>query len=103
MPFRSRIGNTMASALLQRRHPWCPRDTQSGLRAHKIEYVKEIIRTVKGGRYETELYILLLALRQRRRIATIPIEAVYLNRNVSSHFRPVADAFRIYRAILNFR
>jgi hypothetical protein len=103
MPFRSRIGNTMASALLQRRHPWCPRDTQSGLRALKPDFVKEIVRTVKGGRYETELYILLLALRQRRRIATIPIEAIYLNRNISSHFRPVADAFRIYRAILNFR
>jgi hypothetical protein len=102
MPFRSRIGNTMASALLRRRYPWCPRDTQSGLRAFQRSFAEEIVRTIQGGHYETELYMLLLALRQQRRIATIPIETVYLDRNTSSHFRPLADAFRIYRALLNF-
>jgi LmbE family N-acetylglucosaminyl deacetylase len=103
MPLRSRLGNTITSALLRRIHPASPYDTQSGLRALDRSFVVEVVNVVQGGRYETELSILLLALRQQRQISTVPIPTVYVNRNSSSHFRPVADSLRIYRTLLNRR
>lgn len=101
MPLRSRFGNTLTSALLRQIYSASPRDTQSGLRALDRRFVTEVVRVIKGRRYETELSILLLALRQRRRIGTIPIPTVYLAGNRSSHFRPVADSLRIYQTLLS--
>jgi glycosyltransferase involved in cell wall biosynthesis len=99
MPLRSRLGNTITSTLLRKLHPASPGDTQSGLRALSRSFVTEVISVVEGGRYETELGILLLALRQRRRISTVPVPTVYINGNRSSHFRPVIDSLRIYRML----
>jgi len=103
MPLRSRLGNTLTTALLRKLYPASPFDTQSGLRALERSFVEEVVRVVTGRRYEAELQILLLALGQQRRICTIPIPTVYLNSNCSSHFRPIADSLRIYRTILGWR
>jgi len=103
MPLRSRLGNTLTRALLRRLYPASPRDTQSGLRALDRSFVEEVVRVVKGRRYETELHILLLALDQQQQIRTVPIPTVYLDGNRSSHFRPVIDSLRIYWALLGWR
>jgi len=103
MPLRSRLGNTITSTLLRKIHPASPCDTQSGLRALSRSFVTEVVGVVEGGRYETELGILLLALRQRRRISTVPVPTLYINGNRSSHFRPVIDSLRIYRTLLSER
>ena len=100
MPLRSRLGNTITRVLLRKIHPASPDDTQSGLRALDRNFVAEVVKVVRGGRYETELSILLLALRRRQQIRTVPIPTVYLDGNRSSHFRPLADSLRIYRALL---
>jgi hypothetical protein len=100
MPLRSRLGNTITRALLQRIHPTSPYDTQSGLRALDRSFVTEVVKVVRGGRYETELGMLLLAFQQQRQISTVPIPTIYLNGNRSSHFRPIADSLRIYRMLL---
>ncbi|HJY81871.1 MAG TPA: PIG-L family deacetylase [Candidatus Binatia bacterium] len=103
MPFRSRLGNLITSTLLRKMYPASPYDTQSGLRALSRSFVTEVLRVVEGGRYETELCILLLALRRRRRISTVPVPTVYINRNRTSHFRPIIDSWRIYRTLLSRR
>jgi len=103
MPLRSRLGNTLTTTLLRKLYPASPFDTQSGLRALERSFVEEVVRVVPGGRYETELQVLLLALTQHRPISTIPIPTAYLNGNRSSHFRPVTDSLRIYRTILGWR
>ncbi|HUK55756.1 MAG TPA: glycosyltransferase [Nitrospiria bacterium] len=103
MPLRSRIGNTLTSALLRRLYPESPLDTQSGLRALDRNFVREVVQSVQGRRYETEMKILLLALGHHRRIGTVPIQTVYLNGNRSSHFRPVLDSLRIYWVLFNGR
>lgn len=103
VPLRSRIGNSMATWILKRYYPSSPNDTQSGLRGFQRDFVQEIVRRVKGGRYETESTILLLALESGKKIVTVPIHSIYLDRNSSSHFRPVADALRISRALHRFR
>ena len=101
MPWRSRLGNTIISALLRKLYPASPCDTQSGLRALDRCFAAEVVHLIKGQRYETELDILLLALARRRRISTVPIPTIYLDSNRSSHFRPIADSFRIYRVLLS--
>ncbi|MDB6092635.1 MAG: hypothetical protein JWM32_197 [Verrucomicrobia bacterium] len=100
MPFRSRLGNTLTAAVMKFLHPAAPTDTQSGLRAFAPEFIREIVATIEGGRYETELEILLLALNRRRRIGSVPIPTVYLDGNRLSHFRPLIDSWRIYRTLL---
>jgi len=99
MPLRSRLGNGLTAVLLKRAYPAAPTDTQSGFRAFSPRFVREILETVAGGRYETELQILLLALRQGRRIGSVTIPTVYLEDNRLSHFRPLVDSWRIYRAL----
>jgi LmbE family N-acetylglucosaminyl deacetylase len=103
MPLRSRLGNIFTGAILQRLYPGSPRDTQSGFRALARSFVEEILRSVPGQRYETELRILLFALRQGQAISTVPIVTVYLDHNRSSHFRPLVDSLRIARVLLSAR
>ena len=99
MPLRSRLGNGLTAALLKRIYPASPTDTQSGFRAFAPEFVEEILENISGGRYETELQILLLALRQRRPIGSVTIPTVYIDDNRLSHFRPLVDSWRVYRAL----
>ncbi len=102
MPWRSRLGNRLTRALLRWRYPEGPLDTQSGLRALTRSFVEEVLQFIPGQRYETELQILLLALEQRQRISSLPIPTTYLNRNRSSHFRPLADSLRVWRTLLRW-
>src|SRR5216684_383924 len=102
MPLRSRLGNTLTAGFLRYLYPASPHDTQSGMRALERSFAAEVVRLIKGRRYETELHILLLALEQRRRICTVPLPTVYLDGNRSSHFRPVTDSLRIYWALLGW-
>lgn len=99
MPLRSRLGNGLTAALMKRVYPASPTDTQSGFRAFSPEFVAEILAQVREGRYETELQILLLALRQGRPIGSVTIPTVYIDDNRLSHFRPLADSWRVYRTL----
>ena len=100
MPLRSRIGNRVTTRVLRALSSRFPRDTQSGFRALDRSLVEDVVRRIEGARYETELRILLLAMLQRRSLATVPIETRYLDGNRSSHFRPVVDSLRIYGSAL---
>lgn len=102
MPARSKFGNTVVSSLLRWLHPQAPADTQSGLRAFNREFAEQIVRSVKGSRYETEIQMLLLALSQQRNIVNVPIPTIYIDNNRSSKFRPVTDSMRILYALLGW-
>ena len=103
MPLRSRFGNTLTAKLMKLVHPGAPTDTQSGYRAFDRDFVFEIVEKIRGGRYETELEILLLALRQGRSIGLVGIPTVYLDGNRLSHFRPIIDSWRIYRTLFRWQ
>jgi LmbE family N-acetylglucosaminyl deacetylase len=103
MPWRSRLGNRITARILRWLYPAAPIDTQSGLRALNREFVGETVRVLRGGRYETELQMLLLALEQRRGVRTRTISTLYFNGNELSHFRPLLDSWRIYRALWHWR
>jgi glycosyltransferase involved in cell wall biosynthesis len=103
MPGRSRIGNTLATHAIRWLHPHAPMDTQSGMRAFSRELIDEVARKISGSRYETEFQILLLALSQGKRIATVSIPTIYIDNNRSSKFRPVIDTLRIARTMIHWR
>ncbi len=100
MPLRSRFGNGLTRAILHVLCPGCPADTQCGYRALSRSFADEVVRCVPEGRYETELHMLLLALRERHRVESVSIPTLYLRDNRSSHFRPLVDSVRIYRTLI---
>ncbi len=103
MPLRSRFGNTITRGLFHLLFPKCPNDTQSGYRAFSPTFVKTITSIIDKGRYETELYILLLALELTVGINYFEIDTIYIDENRSSHFRPVMDSFRIMSSLLRWQ
>lgn len=99
MPPRSRIANTIILWCLRRFYKEAPYDTQSGFRAFTKNFAHEIAEKVKGGRYETEFSCLLLALEQKRKIATHHIATVYIDKNRHSNFSVVRDSYRILKVL----
>lgn len=103
MPLRSRFGNTLTALIMRAFYPAAPTDTQSGFRAFRPDFAREVVARIEGGRYETELKMLLLALAREYRIGSVTIPTVYRDGNRLSHFRPLADSWRIYRTLLSWR
>ena len=99
VPFRSWIGNTVtvnvAGFLLGERLP----DTQSGYRIHGRKFVEGILDAVEGGRYETEMEIIVKAVKQDYKVVSVPIQTVYEEGNASSHFKKVSDSIAIYKRL----
>lgn len=100
VPWRSRVGNqvtaTLTAWLLGERLP----DTQSGFRLLSRSFAQTVLDTVPGGRYETEMEVIIRAIRLKCRIENVPIATIYEEANRSSHFRKLADSFRIYARLL---
>lgn len=96
VPWGSWLGNTMTSKatawFFGRRLP----DTQSGFRLYARGFIEDIVRTIPGGRYETEMGILLKAIREERILVSVPIKTIYEAGNPTSHFRKVRDSLRVY-------
>ena len=100
VPWRSRFGNkvtvTVTALLLRRRLP----DTQCGFRILSRAFVESVLETVSGGRYETEMEIIVKAIREGRPTESVSISTIYEEGNPSSHFRKFHDSYRIYSRLL---
>ena len=98
-PWRSRFGNQMTAWVASRLFK-CPlADTQCGYRLLSPRFAEDFINTVPGGRYETEMLMILLAINKGYRMHSAPITTIYEPGNASSHFRKVRDSLRIYLAL----
>ncbi|MBR3942030.1 MAG: glycosyltransferase family 2 protein [Clostridia bacterium] len=95
MPFRSRFGNSLSRFVYTMLNSHYFADNQSGLRGFTSTNIEWLLR-VEGNKYDYEMNMLYYADKQRITITTIPIEAIYINNNSSSHFNPVKDTVRIY-------
>lgn len=101
-PLPSKIGNSITQFLL-RVLIKCPlKDTQCGFRLYSRSFAQDIVRIVPPGRYETETWILLLAIKKKRKIVPLPISSIYEEKNRSSHFRKIYDSVRILKTIFYF-
>lgn len=98
IPLRSRVGNDLSRfvyALLANRYL---SDNQSGLRGFARSHI-QWLSNVEKDNYDYEMNVLYYASKRGIRITTLPIEAIYINNNASSHFNPIADTVRIYRSL----
>ena len=98
VPWKSRVGNVLTRAVFRLLAGIRIGDTQTGLRAIPAE-VMESSLSIRGDRFEFETEMLLRAWDAGIRFREIPIRTVYAENNAGTHFRPVRDAVRIYRAI----
>ncbi|MFJ6456281.1 GtrA family protein [Paenarthrobacter sp. NPDC091669] len=101
VPARSKFGNTVTRGLFRMATGQRIPDTQTGLRGYRADMLPWLV-TVRGQRYEYELNLLLEAKRAGYGIECVEIATVYLDHNLGSHFRPVADSLRIYAPLLKF-
>ena len=100
IPFRSKFGNDLSRvvyALLTRRYL---SDNQSGLRGFSRDHI-EWLCEVERDNYDYEMNVLYYASKKGVRISTIPIDAIYIGNNESSHFNPIKDTVRIYKSLFS--
>ena len=98
IPLRSQVGNAMSRVvytLLTKRYL---SDNQSGLRGFHRSHIDWMVEVEKNN-YDYEMNVLYYASKKSIRIATILIEAIYINNNQSSHFQPIKDTYRIYKSL----
>ncbi len=99
VPFKSRNGNKITSAVFKIFVGMTISDTQTGLRAIPRKDLL-ILNTIRGDRFEYETNMLLAMKTHSIAFDEVKIRTVYIEENKSSHFRAVRDSWRIYKLIL---
>lgn len=99
VPFRSRNGNKITSAVFKIFVNMTVSDTQTGLRAIPADDL-QILSQIAGDRFEYETNMLLAMKEKNIAFEEVKIRTVYIEENKSSHFRAVRDSWRIYKLIL---
>jgi putative flippase GtrA len=101
VPWKSRMGNRITSAVFRLQTGRNCTDTQTGLRGIPAALMRRFI-DIPGERYEYEMNVLLFAADNNIPFVAVPIQTVYINKNRASHFHPVRDSARVYSGILKF-
>lgn len=101
VPLRSRFGNILTSWLFAKFTGNGISDTQTGLRVIPKKYFSPLI-AFPENHFEFEFKMLLDSHQYGVEITEVPIETIYLNDNVGSHFRVVQDSLSIYGQFLKF-
>lgn len=98
VPWKSRFGNKLTRRVLGYVAGIRISDTQTGLRGIPRAFMRELL-DVPGDRFEFETKMLLEAA-GRYTIEEVTIKTVYDSKeNHQTHFNPVKDSIRIYRAL----
>ena len=100
IPFRSRFGNSLSRVVYALLTNQYLSDNQSGLRGFSVSHLDWMLKVRCDG-YDYEMNMLYYANKQGIRITTLPIEAIYIGNNESSHFKPVQDTVRIYQSLFS--
>ncbi len=98
-PWRSRFGNQVTARVAAKLLGCALSDTQCGYRLLSPRFAEAFVNTVPGGRYETEMEMILLAVDCGYTLASAPVTTIYEPGNRSSHFRKVRDSIRIYATL----
>ena len=99
VPERSRFGNKTTSLVFKLFVGLTISDTQTGLRAISRQDLKTMLG-IEGDRFEYETNMLLMLKQKNIPFDEVKIRTVYIEENKSSHFRVIADSWRIYKLIL---
>ena len=98
VPWKSRLGNAFIRYILKKKHRLDLRDTQTGLRAIPRNLMQKSLQLADCG-YEFETRMLLLAKDHNIPIGEITIATLYYEHNRQSHFRGIADSWRILQTV----
>jgi putative flippase GtrA len=101
VPLRSRVGNAAARGLFRLATGRQVTDTQTGLRGIPSDRLDWALG-IPGEGFEYEQRMLLRLGPDQLAAHEVPIDTVYLDRNASSHFRPVRDSLRVLLPVLLF-
>lgn len=99
VPLRSRIGNNVTHVVSGIMLGAWLKDTQSGYRIASRNYLQQVLPKIRGGRYETEMEMIAMAIRGDFKLVSEPIRTIYEEGNKSSHFKVIRDSFLIYRKL----
>ena len=99
-PFRNKLGNRITSIIFKVLYKKYIKDTQTGLRAIPNRLIDMHINT-EGSRFEYEINTLINLVLNRETIEEVDIKTLYLeDSNKHSHFNPIKDSYRVYKALL---
>ena len=99
VPWKSRLGNTLTSALVKVLFGKYISDTQTGLRGIPASMLEDQ-QKVRGDRFEYEMGALFKALADKATVIEVPIKTIYPDgKNKETHFRPLVDSAKIYFVI----
>lgn len=98
VPLRSRFGNFWTKIFFFIFTALWIKDTQTGLRGIPAELMEKIIN-LPGNGYEYEMAVLTNTKSHRQKPLQVPIDTIYEKNNASSHFSPLSDTVKIYRAM----
>ena len=102
VPFRSLFGNRAVSFLFWLVCGEWLRDTQTGLRAFDGSLL-DLMREIPGERFEYETQMLVSCAKNGVPIADSPIQTIYEDGNMGSHFRPFRDSASVLKALFSLR
>ncbi len=97
-PFRSWWGNRWTSLLFGLLFRKWIADTQTGLRAFRHADISFFL-SIPGDGYDYEMAALARTVRVGMAVRTLPIRTIYETPDASSHFQPLRDTIRIFRAL----
>ena len=102
MPLKSNIGNNVTGLLFRLFWGGNVFDTQSGFRAISNKFLRNNIEKIKPGRYETEMKMLISALRGGYNVGSVKVSTVYFDNNKNSKFNPIRDSFSVLKQFFLF-
>lgn len=101
VPFKSRYGNIITSAVFFMATGRRCSDTQTGLRGIPLCLADELLK-INGERFEYEINMLIKLTKEKINFVEVPINTIYTDGNRETHFRPVKDSLLIYAQIIKF-
>ena len=102
VPFKSRIGHLVSTALFRIQFGTKIKDTQTGMRLLSKRFAEMVIDTISPGRFEFEMDMLVLAARRLPRIHAVEINTIYFDGNKGSKFRPLLDSYRVLSVFFKY-
>lgn len=102
MPVKSRVGNSVATALFRLQMGTSIQDTQTGMRLLSKSFARRVLDEVRPGRYETEMDMLILAVHSLARIDSVEIRTIYLDGNAATKFRALTDSWRVLARLVRY-
>ena len=98
VPWKSRLGNLVSSAVFCMVSGRYLSDTQTGLRAFD-DSLLDLMLEIPGERFEYETNMLLTCVSREIPVRVERIDTVYLGKNEGSHFHPVRDSAAVLGAL----